>query len=118
MGALLDAAALLGRDPVHRADVAYQRAHLERVSGVLVRAYELLVPAIDEVAPVDPARAARMLAIAGLVAADAQDLPRLREAAARAELLAPPDGAAPFDTQWVRGVCAVMSGDAARATPR
>ena len=27
MGALLDAAALLGRDPVHRADVAYQRAH-------------------------------------------------------------------------------------------
>ena len=59
------------------------------VSGVLVRAYELLVPAIDEVAPVDPARAARMLAIAGLVAADAQDLPRLREAAARAERLAP-----------------------------
>ena len=117
MGALLDAAALLGRDPVHRADVAYQRAHLERVSGVLVRAYELLVPAIDEVAPVDPARAARMLAIAGLVAADAQDLPRLREAAARAERLAPPDGAVPFDTQWVRGVCAVMSGDAARATP-
>jgi DNA-binding CsgD family transcriptional regulator len=117
MGALLDAAAQLAGDPTHRADIAYQRAHLERVCGVLTRAYDVLAPAVDEVAAVDRARAARMLAIAGLVAVDTQDLPRLREAAARAERLVPRDGAVPFDAQWVRGVCAVMSGDPAAARP-
>lgn len=116
-GALLDAATPLARDPVHRADAAYQRAHLERVGGVLVHAYELLLPVVDEVAAVDRARAARMLAIAGLVAVDAQDLPRLRAAAARVEQVVSPDGAPPFDVLWVRGVCAAMSGEIDRALP-
>jgi DNA-binding CsgD family transcriptional regulator len=116
MGALLDAATPSADDPAHRADIAYQRAHLERIRGVLTHAYDVLMLAAGEVASVDPARAARMLAIAGLVAADAQDLPRLRAAAARAERLVSP-GEAPFDAQWVRGVCAVMSGDAAGALP-
>ena len=117
MGALLDAATPLAHDPAHRADIAYQRAHLDRIRGVLIHAYEVLMPVAAEVTRVDPRRAARMLAIAGLVAADTQDLPRLREAAVRAERLVPPDGAAPFDAQWVRGVCAVMSGDFAGAMP-
>jgi hypothetical protein len=117
MGALLDAATQLAREPAHRADIAYQRAHLERVTGVLTRAYELLMPVIDEVAPVDRGRAARMLAIAGLVAVDAQDLRRLSEVAGRAERLVPANGVAPFDAQWIRGVCAVMSGAVDRALP-
>ena len=112
---LLQEARLLTTDPILGADVDQLRAWIELSIGSAVAARRLLVDAVNQIADVDPHRAAPMLAAAAEAAWTAGD----NEAAAefgRVSARLPPADTLPtqLQTQILHGFVGLLNGEVAR----